>query len=115
MVQTEPVVIDDDVVTTTASTNVPDDRHDFVLLGDKAVGGKMVCKCGVSFDEHFHRLAFLQKVAAQSQGKDWKRCTFRERQVFKQIAVAFIAEQLGRKLKPFVESVERGPQEGTEA
>jgi hypothetical protein len=31
-----------------------------------------------------------------------------ERQVFKQIAVAFIAAQLQRKLQPFIDGVERG-------
>ncbi len=114
MVQSEPVITGSG--TTSTATSVPEtDRHDFVLArsSEKTPGAreKQLCEiCNVPFDDHYHRLSYLQKVAARSQGKNWNRCSFKERQVFKQIAVGFLASQVQRKLQPFIDSVERGPE-----
>jgi hypothetical protein len=97
--------------------NVPPEhpRHDFVLAksSEQKPGAreKQLCEiCDVPFNDHAHRLTYLQKVVASSCGKVWKRCSFKERQTFKAAAVAWMAAQLERKLKPFIESVERGPE-----
>jgi len=102
-------------VTSEVAPEIPAESrgHDFVLArsSEKNPGAreKQLCGiCDVPFDDHHHRLKVLQKLAARSQGKNWKRCSFMERQVFKQIAVAFIAAQLQRKLQPFIDGVERG-------
>jgi hypothetical protein len=83
-------------------------RHDYFYNGGDT------CKvCNVSFDDHPHRLAYLQKAIAQANGKTWKKCTFRERQAFKMAVAAWMASQLERMMKPFVESVEKGPETPT--
>lgn len=117
MVQTEPIVIKDAVTTTASTVGFPTQStgHDFVLArsSEKKPGAreKQLCEiCDVPFNDHAHRLTFLQRLVAQSQGKNWKRTTFKDRQVFKQIAVAWIAAQLQRKLEPFIDSVKRGPE-----
>jgi len=69
----------------------------------------LLCRiCGIHFDNHWHAESYLQKVIAQTQGKDWKHCTFAQRQKFKDAARHWFNEQVKRIL-----SAQPQPRENT--
>lgn len=55
-------------------------------------------ECGLTFEDHHHRVAYLQKVLAVSDGKEWRRCTIRQRGHYKELAVTWMAVQAQRML-----------------